>query len=184
VRYRSALDDGTPLLFRPITKEDRELLRDGFEHLSDAAKYTRFFRQVKHLSEEQLTYLTTVDYKSHFAWVAMVMSEPVEGIGVARWIRLVDQEDVAEVAVTVIDEFQRRGLGRTLLTLAMMSAVDAGVTAFRAWVLSDNRATLAMLRKMGAAPGRWESGVLELNVPLPNDPAELEALTPLRLSPA
>jgi RimJ/RimL family protein N-acetyltransferase len=184
VRYRSTLDDGTPLLFRPLVKEDRELLRDGFEHLSDAAKYTRFFRQVKHLSEEQLTYLTTLDYNKHFAWVAVIMSEPVEGVGVARWIRLVDQEDVAEVAVTVVDAFQRRGLGRTLLTLAIMSAIEAGVTSFRAWVLSDNRATLTMLQKMGAAPGRWESGVLELNVPLPSDPAELEGMAPLHLSPA
>ena len=183
MEYRALLKDGTPLLFRPIRKEDRELLRDGFDHLSDEARYTRFFRQVRHLTEQQLDYLTDVDFKTHYAWVAAVAQEPVEGVGVSRWIRLIDTPDDAEVAVTVVDEFQRKGIGRTLLTLAMASAVEAGVRSFRAWIVSDNRATLAMLKKMGAAPGHWESGVLELSVPLPDSAPDLLDLAPLTLEP-
>ncbi|MEA2497704.1 MAG: hypothetical protein QOH26_109 [Actinomycetota bacterium] len=184
MEYRSVLADGTPLLFRPLRKEDKELLRKGFEHLSDETRHSRFFHNVKHLSEEQLRYLTDVDYKTHFAWVAgLAETRPTEGVGISRWISLAGDPEVAEVAVTVTDEYQRKGIGRTLLTLAMASAIEAGVKSFRAWILSDNRATLAMLNKMGAAPGHWESGVMEMTVPLPADPKEIEGLAPLTLVP-
>jgi RimJ/RimL family protein N-acetyltransferase len=183
VEYRASLGDGTPLSFRPLRADDRELLRTGLEHLSDASRYTRFFRQVKHLSEEQLTYLTELDYQSHYAWVAATQRGAQEGAGICRWIRLADRPETAEVAVTVADAYQRKGIGRTLLTLAMRSALDAGVQTLTAWVLSENRATLEMLKKMGAAPGHWESGVLELIVPLPADPDEIARLAPLTLEP-
>jgi RimJ/RimL family protein N-acetyltransferase len=183
VEYKTVLSDGTPLIIRPLRKEDRTILAEGFEHLSDASRYTRFFRQVKHLSDEQLRYLTELDQTKHFAWVAAVPGEHVEGVGVSRWIRLADDPEVAEIAVTVVDEYQRKGIGRTLLSLAFRSAIEAGVRSLSAWVLSENRATLEMLKKMGAAPGRWESGVLELNVALPDDPSEVEDLGPLTLVP-
>jgi len=182
VGYSSTLADGTPLYFRPLGKEDRELLRRGFDHLSNEGRYTRFFHQVTHLSEEQLTYLTDVDQRDHFAWVAVVPgTDPAEGVGISRWIRLRDDPTAAEVAVTVVDDYQRKGIGRTLLALAARSALEAGVKSFRAWIISDNKATLAMLHKMGASPGHWESGVLELDVPLPSDPREIEELAPLPL---
>ncbi len=163
-------------------------MKEGFEHLSGESRYTRFFRQLERLTEDQLRYLTEIDYRNHFAWVVVILeSDPPRerGVGVARWIRLKTEPEVAEVAVTVIDEFQRKGIGRTLLLLAARSAIERGVRTFRAWVLSQNTATLGMLREIGGRRGKWESGVVEMNVPLPDSVESLERIpVPLVVVPA
>ena len=179
--FRAALDDGTPLLFRLIQPSDKGLLLEAFQRLSDQSRYLRFFRHLSHLSEQQLRYLTEVDHHNHSAWIAITETVPARGVGVARWIRLPEDETTAEVAVTVVDEFQRRGVGRTLLYLAATTAFDKGVRYFHAWVLAENRATLQMLESLSPVRRAWEQGVLELTVPLEVAVREGRDLVPLEL---
>src|SRR3712207_340695 len=108
---------GSALPLRASSTGDRAIPREAFDHLAEGARYMRFLRQGKHLSEEGLTYPTDVDRTTHFAWVAAVPGDRPEGAGVGRWIRLADEPSIAEIAVTVADRFQRQGLGRTLLAL-------------------------------------------------------------------
>ncbi len=167
MHYEATLADGTSVLLRPIRPDDKEMLRRGFERLSDRSRYERFFTHLKRLTEDQLRYLTEVDHHNHSAWIAISLSDdPPDGIGVVRWVRLREQPEVAEVAVTVVDEFHNRGLGRILLYIAGRDARSKGVASFRAWVLGDNHATLHMLEQMGAARGKWQDGVLEVTVVL------------------
>jgi GNAT superfamily N-acetyltransferase len=181
VHYEATLADGTSVLIRPIRPTDKEMLRSGFDRLSDRSRYERFFTHLDRLTDDQLRYLTEVDHHTHSAWVAISLSnDPPDGIGVVRWVRLRDQPEVAEVAVTVIDEFHKRGLGRTLLYIAGQDARAKGVRAFRAWVLGDNHATLHMLERMGATRGPWQDGVLEVTISL-DDAADRVDLVPLEL---
>jgi GNAT superfamily N-acetyltransferase len=166
------LEDGTPVLFRRITPEDKELLQSGFQMLSPQSRYRRFFSMVDHLSQKQLRYFTEVDFVDHYAWIAEVPGGM--GLGVARWIRLKDEPEVAEGAVTVVDTFHNRGIGKALLWLGVRSAIAAGIRAIRVSVLSENDPVLTWLREAGAGPGRWSGGVLEVDIPLPQDVAELE----------
>jgi RimJ/RimL family protein N-acetyltransferase len=183
MRYQAVLDSGVRVLFRLIRSDDKDMLLEGFRQLSDHSRYERFFTHLETLSEEQLRYLTEVDHENHSAWLAIAVDgERHRGVGVGRWIRLADEPDVAEVAVTVIDEFHRQGLGRTLLYLCAQSALSKGVRAFRAWVLHDNKATLRMLERAGAARGRWESGVFEVTIPL-KEAVQRSDLVPLELEP-
>jgi GNAT superfamily N-acetyltransferase len=188
--YTSTLPDGTRVLFRAIRADDKERLAEGFEALSTEARYTRFFRPMTRLRESQLAYLTEVDGRDHVAWVAVGVDEPSRGIGVGRWIRLVDEPEVAEVAITVIDEFQHLGIGRTLLWLAARSAVELDVRAFRTWMLGGNRAALGLLKGLGGSVGEWEQGVYAATTPLPETVEQLDGmppplvLKPLRPTPA
>ncbi len=181
MRYEAQLPDGSPLLFRPLERSDAGIIAEAFKHLSPASRYTRFFQQISELSQAQLRYLTEVDQVDHVAWVAGRPGDPGEGIGIVRWIRLKEDPAIAEVAVTVIDEYQKNGIGRTLLMVAGKSAREHGIERFRAWVIGENRATLHMLETMGGIPGRWEGGVLQVDVPLPPDPGAMLELAPLRL---
>ena len=179
--YESMLDDGTRVLFRPIRPTDKDRLQEALQNLSPASRYRRFFRYIDHFSSEQLRYLTEVDFEHHFAWVAglpNVGGQP--GVGVGRWVRLNDEPDVAEAAVAVIDSFQRRGIGSTLLWLLTRSAIEKDVRAFRSWVLADNSDAVALVRSFGAQPGKIEQGVAEFTVPLPDTIDEL-AKTPAPL---
>lgn len=167
-----ALEDGTPLRFRRIRPDDKDLLQTGFQMLSPQSRYRRFFSMVDHLSQKQLRYFTEVDFVDHFAWIAEIPDGI--GLGVARWIRLKDEPEVAEGAVTVIDTFHNKGIGKALLWLGARSAIEAGIRAIRVSVLSENDPVLTWLREVGAAPGRWSRGVLEVDIPLPHDVEELE----------
>ncbi|MDQ3964752.1 MAG: GNAT family N-acetyltransferase [Actinomycetota bacterium] len=164
------LPDGERILFRPIRPDDKAKLQQGMTMLSPESRYRRFFRHIDHLSDQQLVYLTEVDFEDHVAWMAELPDvDGVPGVGVGRWIRLADEPDIAEAAVTVIDSFHHRGIGRTLLWLLARTAIEQGVKSFRAWALGDNKPMLDLLLTMGARPGRWEEGILELTVPLPAD---------------
>ena len=165
--YQTTLEDGTTLIIRPIRPEDKPLLLDGFNRLSERSRYFRFFTKLPTLSRDQLHYLTEVDQESHSAWVAGVVEDGHEtGVGVIRWIRLRDDPLTAEMAVTVVDDYQRRGIGRTLFYVAAQEALLKGVKSFFAVVLAENSATIAMLRGMGSSTGTYEDGVLHLTIPL------------------
>src|ERR1700694_5259409 len=82
------LNDGTRVLFRPIRPDDKDNLRRGIEAMSPESRYRRFFAPIDHLSDEQLAYLTEIDYQDHFAWIAFLPDvEGFPGVGVARWVR-------------------------------------------------------------------------------------------------
>src|SRR5207248_3667603 len=124
----------------------------------------------------QVRYLTEIDYRDHFAWAAVRGDRPEEGIGVARFVRLVGEPSVAEAAVTVLDEYQGRGLGTLLLGLLAVAARAAGVKAFRAYVREENEPMRELLLSLGASADFDSPGVLRLDVPLdphllPDSPA-------------
>lgn len=126
--FESHLADGRRVLFRPIEPTDKELLADGFHRLSPESRYRRFFRSIDHLSDAQLRYLTEVDQKDHVAWVAVLPDEAKDrGAGVARWVRLADEPDAAEGAITVVDSLQGLGIGKTLLHLLAHVAIERGI---------------------------------------------------------
>jgi hypothetical protein len=76
------------IFFRRIQPEDKRRLLDGFRRLSPESRYFRFFSPISSLTDEQLRYLTDVDFKDHFATVAMLPDQPgMPGVGVGRWVR-------------------------------------------------------------------------------------------------
>lgn len=175
VDFAFNLEEGTPLLVRPIRPDDKGLLKRGLEQLSPASRYRRFFRTIDELSDAELRYLTEVDFVTHGALVCVRADDPSEGVGVARWILLDGSSDVAEAAVTVVDRYHGKGIGKTLLYLLARNAVENGIRAFRSWVLGDNAAILAILKALGASAVEWERGVAEVTIPLPDNVSDLEA---------
>jgi GNAT superfamily N-acetyltransferase len=123
------LRDGATIILRPIRAADRDQLLDGFERLSPESRYRRFLMTVEDLPERIVRSLTEVDHHDHEAVVAL---DPVSGhgIGVARFVRRPDRPEVAEAAVTVADDWQRRGVGTLLLEALAARARDEGIVTF------------------------------------------------------
>ncbi len=145
------LGDGSRVLLRPIRTDDKQLLVDGFERLSESSRYRRFMGGIKLLAPKLLAYLTEVDGVNHFALVAIAIDEPGRpGVGVARYVRLPDDPAAAEAAVTVADDLQRRGLGTLMLHELGAVALENGISTFRAYVLPENRPMLHIIEQMGA----------------------------------
>ncbi len=144
----TTLHDGVRVTLRPIAPDDRGRLLAGFERLSEESRYRRFFASKTKLSEAELDYFVDVEHKDHEAIIAI---EPSSGemLGVARYIRSSDDLEVAEVAMTVVDDWQGRGLGRALTDDLAARARREGVRRFSATVLSENRRALALFDDVG-----------------------------------
>ena len=161
------LDDGTRVLIRPIRSDDKRLLQEGIQHLSARSRYLRFLHYLERLTPAELRYLTEIDYQNHFAWVALSLDQPDQiGLGVARYIRERARPNQAEAAVAVIDDYQRRGLGRLLLSRLADSARENGIDAFIAYLAPDSPVVVHLLHNVAGATTSNEDGLLKVIVPL------------------
>ena len=165
------LRDGTPVRLRLIGPADRARLAAGFEKLSPESRYLRFFAAMPHLPERMLDRLVATDGWKHVAIGAEVASDDAtasEGLGVARFVRLEDAPDVAEVAVAVVDAKQGLGLGTILLRALVDAARERGVHRFRAMLLSENASARALLEALADDVSvRRENDCLVYEVVLP-----------------
>ena len=160
--------DGSVVLIRQVQSGDAPLLAEGFARLSAESRRLRFLMSKSNLTPAELRYFTEIDHHDHEALGAL---NPVDGrgLGVARYIRHAEDPAGAEVAVTVIDEWQRRGLGTELLNRLADRARQEGICHFTALVSSDNAGVQGLLREslVGARVTDRESGAVEYEIPLP-----------------
>lgn len=165
------LTDGTKVHVRPIVPEDEPLLIEAVAAMSERTVYFRFFSPLKRLPDALAHRLAVVDYNDRFAVVATTHKPGGKEriVGVARYDRAAGS-DVAETAVAVIDEFQRRGLGSALLAILGKVAREHGIKMFTLIVLPENQQMLGLLRKMGwIHQAKLTGGVYEISFDLPGD---------------
>lgn len=163
------LNDRTKVHLRSIVPEDEPLLHEAVASMSERTVYFRFFSPIKRMSDALAHRLAVVDYHDRFALVATTHRPTANEriVGVARYDRA-PQTDVAEVAVAVIDEFQRRGLGSVLLAELARVAKTNGIATFQLIVLPENREMLGLLRKMGwIHQAKLAGGLYEISFELP-----------------
>ena len=163
-----ALRDGLRVRVRQGHRSDRDLLLRGFARLSEESRYRRFLAPKPELSKANIHYLTEIDHHDHEAMIALDEATG-EGIGVARYVRDSKRPAVAEVAVTVIDDWQGRGLGTLLLEVISARAREEGITTFTALMLATNHEMMDVIKALG--PVRivdMEAGTVEIEMPIPN----------------
>jgi RimJ/RimL family protein N-acetyltransferase len=141
------LTDGTELKVRPIRQDDKHGIASGLSRLSERSIYRRFLSPKTGFSAAELRYLTEVDGHDHVAIVIEDPEDPGELIAVGRWVRLADDPTSAEIAITVADCWQRRGLGSLLASVLGDEAARHGVRRFTATMSAENTAALRLLEK-------------------------------------
>jgi len=161
--------DGSSLVVRPIQPSDSEALDAAFHKLSAESRYRRFLHPVNHLARRDLEYLTCVDHVAHEALIALDPGGEI--VAVARFIREDDRSERAEVAITVADSWQRRGVGTQILQRLATRAGESGVEVFTAICLEDNKEMFDLFRELGATTTHRSAGTadIEVEVALPAD---------------
>jgi len=162
---RVVLRDGSKVVIRQVHRSDAPLLADGFARLSPESRRLRFLRRKDELSAAELRYFTDVDHHDHEALGALDHAAG-RGVGVARYVRDADDPHAAEIALTVVDDWQGRGLGTELLAQLSGRARAAGIRRFTALVSADNAAMIALLRRLCADPVHREHGTVEWEITL------------------
>ena len=177
------LRDGSTVLLRPISPDDKDRVADGFNRLSEESRQRRFLTPATELSPEDLEYLTNVDHRRHEALLAI---DPADGsaVGSARYVQVPGEREIAEVAVVVGDEWQRRGVATALLGALSARARDNGVERFRAYVAAENAVVVDALMRAGATRSRSDGTELEFIVDVPQDGLGERLRTALRAAAA
>ena len=122
VRLRS----GDVVLVRQVRPGDAPALARAYASLSEQSRYRRFFTAIPEIPESVLAELTESDHQDREVLVAVPLLSS-EIIGGCQFVRRADRPDTAEVAVTVVDAWQNRGVAPALLARLSERALEAGI---------------------------------------------------------
>ncbi|MFI9011707.1 GNAT family N-acetyltransferase [Actinosynnema sp. NPDC053489] len=148
-----------------------------FHGLSARSRYLRFHAPVPRLTESMRRALTDLDGHRRAAVVAECHRTPV---GIARLIATGD--DTAEVAVAVVDPWQRRGVGSELVAALSRLATDLRYAELHGDVLGENQPMLRLVTRVlpGARLTREEDDVVHVSYPLTFELTHEELVAGLR----
>jgi GNAT superfamily N-acetyltransferase len=147
---RYELEDGTLIGTGFVVPEDAERLVRGYKKLSLKTKMLRFHYGKNNLSTCEKEYLVNVDNYNHLAIGAVDLDKSFDvGIAVIRYIRDETDPTTAEVALTVIDEYQNRGIGIHLYNEMLEQACKNGIKILVNCVMKENTTMLNILEKIG-----------------------------------
>src|ERR1035437_1270880 len=150
------LRDGTPAMIWPLLPTDADMLREGFRRLSPDSRQRRFLAVLGDLDDKMIRLLVdSGDGGHHIALLLIALPRGGEEgrLGVPHLVQGPADPASADIAVTVLDDWQGRGAG-TALVSALMQRRPAAVTRLCTVVEAGNRASLALL----AGAGRMATG--------------------------
>ena len=143
------LDDGTQIKFRPIHPTDEPRMRDLFYALSEETIYYRFMSYMKQIPHKQVQDFVYVDHRTQVSIVGTLPAAHGEDIIAMGCYYLDPRTNRAEVAFTVRDEWQNRGIGTFLVRHLVSIARRSGIAGFTAEVLPQNKRMRAVFNKSG-----------------------------------
>ena len=139
------------LQIRPVIADDADRLVDLCARCSEDARYFRFHAAKPRLRPAEASWLAASDGRARVALAATVVEDGEERIVADVRFDIVG-DGVAEAALLVRDDMAGRGLGRRLLEQLLERAAGLGVRRVVFDILPENRATLALARRVGAEP--------------------------------
>lgn len=140
--------DGTQLYVRHVKPTDKDLIANAWLQLSPETQQKRFLGAKPYLTKSDLRYLTEIDGHDHVALIAVRLDDPCRLVAVARFVRLKEDPEAAEVAVTVVDSMQGKGIGKKLGVLLADEARGRGIKRLTASILAENQPALRLMAAM------------------------------------
>jgi RimJ/RimL family protein N-acetyltransferase len=144
------LVDGREVAIRAQRPEDRESLHAAVRRASSETLRFRFLAAKRELTAKEQHVLLDVDFVTQVALVAEAREDDLPVIvGGCRY--MVIEPGRAEVAFSIIDDYQGKGLGTALVRHIAAIGREAGLYELVAEVLSDNEPMLKVFRRSGLA---------------------------------
>ncbi|HYA65318.1 MAG TPA: GNAT family N-acetyltransferase [Burkholderiaceae bacterium] len=142
------LRSGRKVEIRALRPSDQAAMEAAIDRASAQSLYRRFFGVKRSFSEKEVSFFLNVDFVHHVALVALVQ-EDHRPVIVAGGRYVVARPGTAELALTVVDQYQGQGIGTRLLRHLIAIARTAGLKEVIAEVLSDNTSMLKVFEKNG-----------------------------------
>ena len=140
---------GAVVTVRPLHATDTQLEAEFVRHLSADARRLRFLGGVNTLSAAELKLLCDVDGLRSMAFVATTAQDGREtAIGVSRYAPS-SKDGASELALTVADEWQLKGIAELLMERLIAYAKEHGVRQLYSVELAENYAMKELARRLG-----------------------------------
>lgn len=174
--------DGTAVRIRPINENDAPHFVEIFEHMSSESRYRRFLQSLDNPSEtlvwreaERIAHMDPRQQEGLIAFVDLPGRDNVPA-GVARYVAL--EPGIAEVAVSVRDDMQGKGIGTRLLQLLSEQASESGIRKLVGTAQNGNEALWRVLDKLSFPLHRTPDGTyseIEIDLTRQKAPAKVAA---------
>jgi RimJ/RimL family protein N-acetyltransferase len=145
-----------------LENSDSALVVQMFRRLSAQSIYWRFFSPISKPDLLQRS-VQQLDHRDREAVGAVVGGELV---GIAQYVRRPGDAQ-AQLAIVIVDEWQRQGLGTRMVAALASRALEEGIDSFAVDIQGDNYGALNLFKRV--APGArmtYSGGVGEGVIPL------------------
>jgi Ni,Fe-hydrogenase III component G len=127
----------------------KKQISEGLRDMSPESIRYRFQGSKREFSEEELKYLTHLDGWNHYALGIEERENKKRGVAVIRLVRASEDKSEAEIAITIIDDYQKMGLGAFLQDLMILAALERNIKKLSYTFLPQNEGILKLLHKAG-----------------------------------
>ena len=157
------LKDGGKFTIRAPREDDAPKIRRAFYELGPHTRYMRFLGRKDKITDAELARITRADFQNSISLLATIGegdNEVVIGGSSCFVINPAAAEPSAEVAFTVDEDFQGRGVGGALMRCIIKTAKAKGLHTLLAEVLSNNGPMLSVFRHSGLPMSTRQDGNL------------------------
>lgn len=141
-----------PIQYRSIKPTDGSSLVEIFNNMSPASRYFRYHQPVICPTSKWLQVwvasIAQLPAKQSFGLLALASYSPITTIPVGMAYYVTTTDGSADFAVMVRDDFQRKGIGTTLVAKLADEAAAKGVHTLKADVLCKNLGMLRVAEKL------------------------------------
>ena len=146
-KYTLKLKNGKMVEFRPLLPSDEFAYRNFFYSLQEKTIYMRFFYKMRTFSHEVVQkQWSSVDYHKNMSIIGRVQKGGHKDI-MAIGSYAADDDNCAEVAFVVREDFQGMGIASYLIEILEKIAKENHYTRFSASVLRENAAMIRVFKK-------------------------------------
>lgn len=133
-----------------VLPSNKEQISKSLRDLSAESIRNRFLGSKKEFSAAELEYLSNLDGTNHYAIGIEEREKPFRGIAIIRMVRTASETPEAEIAITIIDDYQAIGLGTLLMRMMVLAAAERSVERLSFTFLPQNEGIIKLINKIGS----------------------------------
>ncbi|MEV0522172.1 GNAT family N-acetyltransferase [Streptomyces sp. NPDC050439] len=157
--YRAV--DEYRLVLRPAVADDASAIEDLHARCSPNTLYRRYHAPMHGAPRLLLKQLLAA--RNHYF---LVTTPTAQAVALGEFAAAVGPHP-PQIALMVVDAWQRRGIGTWLTTRLLHTAARAELHTVYADVLGENTPALNHFRSFGGTVQTWEQGTAQLAIPVP-----------------
>lgn len=146
-----------------VRPQNKKQIADGLRDMSPESIRNRFLGSKRAFTDKELQYLTVLDGWNHYAIGIEERENLKRGVAIIRLVRSSHSETEGEVAITIIDEYQKQGLGSFLMDLIILAAIERNFETLSFTFLPQNEAIVKLITRAGIpVPGMHSKDYVQL----------------------